>query len=246
MSNTKTTPANLSDLEKKAADGDKDAVINLAILYELGLGDVPQDNKKAMECWKKASTSGSGLADLSIAKLLAQGVDGGDKDMAQKYRDKAAENGFMDPALKLLIAKDESGKIKVFEHTKGKRILVADSKKTLVKDMDLILKQFGFEMKFTENGLEAFRMIEKDPRIELLITEIDLNGLDGLALIEKLKSHKELYRIPIIVITNDGSKESVLKGKSFGVAAWLLKPSNSDLIQKLVSKLMPAHKKPAA
>lgn len=99
-----------------------------------------------------------------------------------------------------------------------RHILVADDELNMLRSLEFILEVGGYKVTGVKNGQEALDKIlnannSKSP-IELVITDIQMPGLNGLELID------ELYRlgidIPIFVITAYGSRDltSVLRNRA--------------------------------
>lgn len=82
--------------------------------------------------------------------------------------------------------------------------------------------QGGFEVITCADGKEALAMAaEKMPDIILL--DILLPKLDGLAVLQNLKRRAKTKNIPVAVLTNLGKKEDIKKGLDKGADAYLIK-----------------------
>lgn len=79
-------------------------------------------------------------------------------------------------------------------------ILACDHEPHVTRIMSLKLERAGFDVRTTSNGRLAWdRLRELSP--ELLIVDVDLNGIDGLELIERLRSEPEFFDLPVILLT---------------------------------------------
>jgi YesN/AraC family two-component response regulator len=79
------------------------------------------------------------------------------------------------------------------------------------------------EVLFLDNGLDAFEEFNKN-KFSIIITDIDIPGLDGFELIEKIKN-KNKNIITIIYSSND-NKESFLKTIQLRIDGYLIPPFN--------------------
>lgn len=69
----------------------------------------------------------------------------------------------------------------------------------------------GFELVSAKNGLEGVdKTISESP--DLILCDIVMDGMDGLAVLEKLKSDKRTEKIPLVLLTNLADK--ILEKKS--------------------------------
>ena len=80
-------------------------------------------------------------------------------------------------------------------------VMVADDSKVVRVKTSRLLAQHGYRVVLAEDGAEAARLIEQEvPRV--LITDVEMPGLDGFALTRHVRSHPRAAGIPIIMITS--------------------------------------------
>lgn len=102
-------------------------------------------------------------------------------------------------------------------------ILVADDQdnmRTLLTRV-LSLEEYGFEM--AASGKRAIEVLETTT-IDLALLDIYMPGIDGIGVVEFMKSKPELAKIPIVMITGQVDTSSVLRCKALGVNDYLIKP----------------------
>ena len=73
------------------------------------------------------------------------------------------------------------------------------------------------------NGVEALDLFHKH-QPDILITDINMPEMDGLSLIEKVRSHSQ--HVKIILLTAYSDQEKLLHAISFNVVNYLVKPIN--------------------
>ena len=90
-------------------------------------------------------------------------------------------------------------------------ILIAEDETHTRFTLSLILRKTGYKVTATDNGHEALEIIEDHKNtnypIALLITDVQMAGLNGVDLIEEMEKKKMV--IPILVITGYGYEEKV-------------------------------------
>jgi two-component system phosphate regulon response regulator PhoB len=79
-------------------------------------------------------------------------------------------------------------------------ILACDHEPHVTRIMSLKLERAGFDVRTTSNGHLAWDRL-RDLSPELLIVDSELNGIDGLELIERLRSEPEFFDLPVILLT---------------------------------------------
>ncbi len=80
------------------------------------------------------------------------------------------------------------------------RILVAEDDPHILRVISLWLSRQGHEVLEARNGVAALGLLQQQ-RPEILITDINMPGMDGLGLLEELKQHEYVPR-GIVVLTN--------------------------------------------
>ena len=126
--------------------------------------------------------------------------------------------------------------------TTSPRILIAEDEKHTRLALYLVLRQAGFGVILTTNGLEAYEKIRQQPAgqpINLIITDFKMPGLDGLGLIDKLQDKG--IPIPIMVITGYGDKELLRQLHKRGCASHIDKPFiPAEVLNRVADALLQA------
>ena len=116
------------------------------------------------------------------------------------------------------------------------RIIVADDSKVVRMAANKILAD-KFEIVLAVDGEEAWRLLNKDPSIQVVLTDLGMPNLDGYQLIEKIRQaeREDLRNIPVIVITGAAEEESVKKKVlEIGATDFVSKPFKStEIIARL-------------
>lgn len=85
---------------------------------------------------------------------------------------------------------------------------------------------------FVENGAELLDYLhkrgkferEKTRRPDLIILDLNMPKIDGREALGYIKSHAELRRIPVIVLTTSKAEEDIIKAYDLGVNSFICKP----------------------
>jgi DNA-binding response OmpR family regulator len=86
-----------------------------------------------------------------------------------------------------------------------KRVLLVEDDETLRYTISLVLKRRNFEIKEVESGEEALNIIEKE-KFDYLISDVELPGIDGLNLAEKVKEKNLFNKIILMTALPSGEK----------------------------------------
>ena len=99
------------------------------------------------------------------------------------------------------------------------KILVVEDEAPIRDLISINLQLVGYEVFTVEDGIMAEEFLEKQ-RVDLILLDVMIPGIDGFSLIEKIKKHNT----PVIFVT---AKESVLdrvKGLRLGADDYIIKP----------------------
>lgn len=88
-----------------------------------------------------------------------------------------------------------------------------------------------------DNGISGYELA-KEKRPDIIISDISMDGMDGLELCRKVKDTPELNHLPVILLTATSSPEIHLKGISEGADDYITKPFDSDLLVARVQSLL--------
>jgi len=81
----------------------------------------------------------------------------------------------------------------------------------------------GFGCDQAENGLEAIRLVLRNP-YALIVTDINMPGLDGLKFVQRIRASEKGREVPVLVLTSERDQDSVLRARHLGVQGFVLKP----------------------
>jgi CheY-like chemotaxis protein len=105
-------------------------------------------------------------------------------------------------------------------------VMVADDSKVVRVKTSRLLAQHGYRVVLAEDGTQAAQLIETEvPAV--LVTDVEMPGLDGFALTRHVRAHPLAARIPIIMITSADDRLKAAAAEA-GVTLVLGKPYPED------------------
>jgi DNA-binding NtrC family response regulator len=105
------------------------------------------------------------------------------------------------------------------------RVLVVDDEQIIRESLSFILQKEGYEVEEAPNGQVAYKKISENPP-DIVITDIEMPGMKGLDLLEKVKQVSP--QTFVIIITAYGSIESAIQALRKGAYDYILKPLDFD------------------
>ena len=102
------------------------------------------------------------------------------------------------------------------------KILVADDNPAVLKLLGDGMQACGTVLTATDGADALLKAIEERP--DLILTDYNMPGLNGLQLYEKLRARQETKKIPVIFFASRGDIEEKLRQASDGVEDYIAKP----------------------
>lgn len=119
-----------------------------------------------------------------------------------------------------------------------KKILLVDDDKLILNSTRRYLEGQGFNVAAADNGAEAVAMI-KDFGPDLVVTDVEMKGLDGFALCKALKETDGFSGIPVIIVSGRKiSEEDILAGYNKGADDYIIKPFSFPVLLAKLKAVM--------
>ena len=123
----------------------------------------------------------------------------------------------------------------------GERILIVEDDEEI---RQYVSKELSSRYKVEEcsNGKEALDIIFKKAP-SLIISDVMMPEIDGLALTRKIKKNINLQHIPVILLTAKAQDKDNIEGLESGADAYITKPFNIDVLISTVNNLLISRKR---
>ena len=115
------------------------------------------------------------------------------------------------------------------------KILVVDDEHLIRWSLEQNLKKQGYEVVTAASGEDALKLL-KDDVPDLMLLDIQLPGIDGLAVLERVKEMEE--EIIVIMVTALGVLETAVKAMRMGAYDYINKPFNLDELAIVIKKAL--------
>src|SRR3989440_6689036 len=103
------------------------------------------------------------------------------------------------------------------------KILVADDDQSLVRTLTWILKEHGYAVVAVPGGEGLLTKLEEE-RPQLLLLDIMMPKVDGLQLLERLKSDERYKDLPVLMVSSMPPEEATVRALGLGAADFISKP----------------------
>jgi two-component system chemotaxis response regulator CheY len=116
------------------------------------------------------------------------------------------------------------------------RVLVVDDFATMRKIVKNVLKQISIEnVVEAENGKHALTVLQTEP-VDLIISDWMMPEMTGIEFLKVCKGDEEKKKIPFIMVTAEGQKDSVMEAIKSGVDNYIVKPFTPDKLKDAIDK----------
>ena len=135
------------------------------------------------------------------------------------------------------IAYDENSNIKksnqYFLSKKNNLLLIVEDDNTFAKIITRFANKQGFKCMHAENAMIGFEYAKKYQPLGILL-DISLPGMDGLSLLDKLRSDPITHSIPVHVISSKDDKSDAIRKGAIG---YLTKPVDKLQVENAIKKI---------
>jgi two-component system chemotaxis response regulator CheY len=117
-------------------------------------------------------------------------------------------------------------------------ILLADDFQVVRKTLKHHLRSMGF-VNFEEavDGAMALEIMEQR-KVDLVLLDWNMPVKSGFDFLKEIRSNEKFDKIPIIMLTAEGTEEAVTQAMLAGASNYIVKPFNFDTLAKKITQVM--------
>ncbi|WP_163998736.1 hybrid sensor histidine kinase/response regulator [Pyxidicoccus caerfyrddinensis] len=112
--------------------------------------------------------------------------------------------------------------------SRKRRILVVDDSPLTRELISNLLEAVGYDTVMAGDGAEALEQVDVHA-LDLVVTDLEMPGVDGLELTRRLKGHPAHSRLPVVILTTRGGEEDRRRGLAAGADGYITK---GDLVRQ--------------
>ena len=124
------------------------------------------------------------------------------------------------------------------------RILLCDDEVHILRAAEFKFKRAGYEVFCASDGEEGWQMLQQHAP-DAVVTDYQMPRLDGLGLIERMRSHESTAEIPVVLLTAKGfelPRQRLIE--KWRLANVLSKPFSPRKLLACVEEVLPAASTP--
>lgn len=107
-----------------------------------------------------------------------------------------------------------------------KKVVIIDDDLAISQMYRMKLEKDGFGVELADNGRDGLELI-KIVRPDVVLLDLIMPEMTGGEVLKKLKTDQELSTIPVLILTNTGSEESIQELLENGALAYIVKANET-------------------
>ena len=120
----------------------------------------------------------------------------------------------------------------------AKIILIVDDSSSMRTVVKIALEREGYQVIEAGDGREALLLLEKTPKVHLIVSDVNMPNMNGFEFVTQVKLHARHKFAPVIMLTTEVDDAKKQQGRAAGAKAWIVKPFRPPQLLDAVSKLI--------
>ena len=126
------------------------------------------------------------------------------------------------------------------------KFLVVDDFSTMRRIVRNLLKELGYtNVDEAEDGVAALQKLSSAP-FDFVVTDWNMPNMDGLTLLQTIRSTAELKHLPVLMVTAEAKKENIIAAAQAGASGYVVKPFTAGTLAEKLEKVFEKMGKAAA
>jgi len=110
----------------------------------------------------------------------------------------------------------------------SKTIFLVDDSATILMSVSAILSKAGYAIEKAGSAEEALKKFNAGVKVDLMITDLNMPGMNGIDLIKEVRKLASYRFMPILFLTTESQQNRKVEAKAAGASGWIVKPATAD------------------
>jgi two-component system, chemotaxis family, chemotaxis protein CheY len=119
----------------------------------------------------------------------------------------------------------------------SKTILSVDDSASIRQLVVFTLEKEGYAVVSAIDGQDALDKV-KATAVDMVITDLNMPNVDGIQLIQSLRTDPAFKFTPIVMLTTESAMNKKDAGKQAGATGWIVKPFKPEQLVAVVKRLL--------
>ena len=116
-----------------------------------------------------------------------------------------------------------------------KRILAIDDEPSMLRLLEISLRQAGYEPLSARDGREGLKLL-REGGIDLVVSDLHMPGMGGIQLLEAMQ--KDNIEVPVIIVTAQGEIATAVNSMKLGASDYILRPFDLDTLEIAIKRAL--------
>jgi two-component system chemotaxis response regulator CheY len=118
-------------------------------------------------------------------------------------------------------------------------VLIVEDVETCAAALEIALSGMDVNLITVASGEQAWRVVEDSVEdVDAIITDLEMRGMDGFELIERVRAHQRHRAVPIVVITGSADPDVPERVERLGANAFFAKPYSPVQVREKLEQLL--------
>ncbi len=110
----------------------------------------------------------------------------------------------------------------------SKTVFLVDDSATILLSVSSILQKAGYAVEKANSAEAALQKFGTGIKVDLLMTDLNMPGMNGIELIQKVRTLPNYKFMPILFLTTESQQAKKVEAKAAGASGWIVKPATAD------------------
>ena len=117
------------------------------------------------------------------------------------------------------------------------KVFIVDDDKFLLDMYSVKFKEQGLDVEVSETGIDALSKLRNGLKPDVLLLDIVMPGVDGFGILETIRKEKLGGNPALIVLSNQGQEEDIIRAKKLGADDYIVKASAvpSEVLEQVIA-----------
>jgi two-component system chemotaxis response regulator CheY len=121
-------------------------------------------------------------------------------------------------------------------------VLIVDDSAAIRKILQRVLRQAELplgQIYEAGDGLEALKTLDTQ-RVDLVLADINMPNMDGLQLLDRIKTSEKWKHLHVVMVTTEGSESKVMAAAKLGAVGYVRKPFSAEQFRQTLDGIFAA------
>ena len=115
------------------------------------------------------------------------------------------------------------------------KILIAEDDPVSNEMLGFLLKQWGYQVVATRNGVEAWQRLQANDAPPLAILDWQMPEMDGVEVVRRVRLNADLKHVYLLILTSMSRPDEIVSGLEAGANDYIIKPFKAPELRARLS-----------